>query len=163
MIFGDGDDGDFGRKVLDCLFIAISEEEPENKFVDEADKHLVDKGLVARPADVVGAGEVDYCETEDYKKLALLARTLVGRSTRAANVMREEAKKRRIIATPHNQTRTLESKITSAAGREASSAVIAAAMPMSVDKKWTIGQLLGGAHLTSAPQYIIGPLSGWAL
>ena len=36
--------------------------------MDEVNKHLVDKGLMARPANVVGASEVHYRETEDYKK-----------------------------------------------------------------------------------------------
>ena len=144
------------------LFTEVSEETPPQKTMETARDHLVKVALLVKPADSVGVGESDLRETDKYKELALPARALMARAVRAANVLSEDAKKRRMIATPQ-QTRTLEASIATAAGREASSAVIAAALQQVVDEQWTISSMLQKAGLSATPQMLIGPMAGRSL
>ena len=80
---------------------------------------------------VVGS-EADYFETQDYKQISMPARAFIGRGIRAANVISDEAKRKRTLAIPREQSRILVTSTTSAAGREASSARIAQAMQMAI-------------------------------
>jgi len=87
----------------------------------------------------------------------------MGRAVRAANVISDEVKKRRMIASPQANSKSLETSIVQAAGRDASGGVIASAVQSALDEKWTISGLLGKAGLAHTAQFLIGPISSWAL
>ena len=145
------------------FFVEISDEKPDKKVMDAAGKHLVEKASLQRPSDAVGATDVDIRDTADYKDVSMPVRALMGRAIRAANVISDEVKKRRMIASPQQNSKSLETSIVQAAGRDASGGVIAAAVQSALEEKWTISGLLGKAGLAHTAQTLIGPLGSWAL
>ena len=145
------------------FFVDIPDEIPEKKNMDLARDHLKKKALLDRPSDSVGASDQDLRDTDGCKDVQMPVRALMGRAIRAANVISEEVKKRRMIATPQQSSKSLETSIVQAAGRDASGGVIAAAVQSALDEKWTISGLLGQAGLAHTSQFLIGPIGSWAL
>ena len=86
------------------FFVEISDEIPEKKNMDLARDHLKKKALLDRPSDSVGASDQDLRDTDGYKDVPMPVRALMGRAIRAANVISEEVKKRRMIATPQQSS-----------------------------------------------------------
>ena len=68
-----------------------------------------------------------------------------------------------MIASPQQNSKSLETSIVQAAGRDASGGVIAAAVQSALEEKWTVSGLLGKVGLAHTPQTLIGPLGSWAL
>ena len=82
------------------FFVEISDEKPDKKIMDTACEHLVKKAALQRPSDAVGATDQDLRDTDGYKDVPMPVRALMGRAVRAANVISDEVKKRRMIASP---------------------------------------------------------------
>ena len=107
------------------FFTEISDEAPEQNVMEEAHDHLVKKCALPKLLDAVGLSDTDLRELLDYNKLTMSERALMGRAVRAVNFVAEDSKKRRMVATPQQISKSLETSIVAAAGCEASNASIA--------------------------------------